>query len=90
MALKNWIIVISRILEESGSRNASLTGLTDRESDALTKELNDEYILIKRGDAERVVFVEGAIPPEGTLTCDIQSVDPDADDFLTDPYPNNA
>jgi len=54
------------------------------------KKMNDKYILLRRSDVRGVQFVEGATPPEGTLTCDIQSVDPDADDFLTDPYPNNA
>jgi len=64
--------------------------LHDQKMAVFYKKMNEKYILIKRGDAERVVFVEGAIPPEGVLTCDIQPVDPDADDFLTDPYPNNA
>ncbi|SVD54972.1 uncharacterized protein METZ01_LOCUS407826 [marine metagenome] len=64
---KNWLMVISMILEESGSRNGSLTGLTEAETLLLSKKLNDLYILNKRDDIHHVVFNEGAIPPEGVL-----------------------
>ena len=64
---KNWEFVINKILEESGSRNGSLTGLTETETLLLSKKLNDMYILNKRDDIHHMVFNEGAIPPEGVL-----------------------
>ena len=53
---KNWLMVISMILEESGSRNGSLTGLTEAETLLSSKKLNDLYILNKRDDIHHMVF----------------------------------
>jgi hypothetical protein len=64
---KNWLMIISMILEESGSRNGSLTGLTETETLLLSKKLNDIYILNKRDDIHHMVFNKGAIPPDGIL-----------------------
>ena len=65
---KNWLMVISMILEESGSRNHSLTGLTDREVYELSKELSKKYILLLKEDIHSFVFSDGVIPPEDILT----------------------
>ena len=65
---KNWLMVISMILEESGSRNHSLTGLTDREVYELSKELSKKYILLLKEDVHSFVFSDGVIPPEDILT----------------------
>ncbi len=64
---KNWKLVISRILEESGSRNASLTGLTGKEEYELSMELSKKYILLLKEDIHSFVFSDGVIPPEGIL-----------------------
>jgi len=70
--------------------------LHDEMMNSIIKKLNDKYILLRRSDVRGVQFVEGATPPEGTvITWDEErktftEVDADADDFLTDPYPNNA
>ena len=93
--MHNWKEIVSRVLNrrhklfEDRYQHSEWGKTNDAEHERLLNELNDEYIIIKRGDAYNVVFVEGTIPPEGTLTY-IQPVDADADDFLTDPYPNNA
>ena len=78
MALVHWLHVLNYVWNnhDLGADDSAIT------MEEMAEDLNKKYILIKRGDAERVVFVEGAIPPEGTLTCDIQPVDPDAEDHL--------
>ena len=86
--MHNWKEIVSRIINrrhklfEDRYQHSEWGKTNDAEHERLLNELNDEYILIKRGDAYKVIFIEGAIPPEGTLTCDIQPVDPDTEDHL--------
>ena len=73
MALVHWLQVLNYVWShhDLGADDSAIT------MEEMATKLNEKYILIKRGDAYKVIFIEGAIPPEGTLTCDIQPVDPD-------------
>ena len=64
---KNWEFVINKILEESGSRNGSLTGLTSKEEYELSMELSKTFILLLKDDIHSFVFSDGVTPPEGIL-----------------------
>ena len=65
---KNWEFVINKILEESGSRNGSLTGLTSKEEYELSMELSKTFILLLKDGIHSFVFSDGVTPPEDILT----------------------
>ena len=64
---KNWRVVISRILEESGSRNGNQAGLTSKEVYELTMKFDKKYVLLLKDDIHSFVFSDGVTPPEGIL-----------------------
>ena len=68
MTLVHWLQVLNYVWShhDLGADDSAIT------IEEMATKLNAKYILIKRGDAQTVVFVDAAIPPEGILTCDIQ------------------
>ena len=66
--MKHWKGVIKRINKWQHTRR--LQGMTIAEDELVfIKELNEEFILLKRGEIEKneIVFKPGVQPPEGIL-----------------------
>ena len=68
--MENWKNIIKSI--EKWSWTKRIPGTTIKEDEEIfIKELNNEYILIKRRDVHEVIFEPKAIPPEGIVDyCD--------------------
>ena len=66
--IENWKIVIERVEKWQHTKRIPGTSMQE-DKDIFIKELNNNYILIKRDDVEKnqIVFKPGAKPPEGII-----------------------